>query len=399
MPAAPLIRKFLATVGCGTIFLLFSIATAQQGFTEEEQAHIDQVIETLSENEESFQPNTENIKTPELPNEESIEDEAPSAPEEPKVKKYFNDLNVGLRSYFPLTYFAQHKLLDGYEDNTIRPDNLITRAEAIVFAKRALIDFDSNQDFEKQTLPQANATKPLFSDVTIDHWAAGAIQHAKENGIINGYPDGSFHPDEPINLAEATKILMLTEKQRFPEMTFPTPETEEELFFDVWRDQYFSGYVRVGMDRDIFRFGFKNKIYPEQKMTREYFFDMTYRLLKSRDPNVHFGKGTYYSDFFEGRGTSNGETYTQNGYTAANKTLPFGTFIRTTNLKNGQSVVVRINDRGPFYTSLDVDYTSRAFGDIAAHSEGIIPIQFDIVGREQWVEQLHKEGLEVPEGL
>ena len=60
------------------------------------------------------------------------------------------------------------------------------------------------------------------------------------------------------------------------------------------------------------------------------------------------GKATYYGDKFHGRKTASGERFSQRRMTAAHRSLPFGTRVRVTNLSNGRSVIVRINDRGPF---------------------------------------------------
>jgi len=67
------------------------------------------------------------------------------------------------------------------------------------------------------------------------------------------------------------------------------------------------------------------------------------------------GKASYYK---HGARTANGERFNPNGYTAAHRTLPFGTKVLVTNVKTGKSVIVRINDRGPFIKSriIDVSY-------------------------------------------
>ena len=64
---------------------------------------------------------------------------------------------------------------------------------------------------------------------------------------------------------------------------------------------------------------------------------------------------SWYGPGFHGRLTANGEVYDQDGMTAAHKTLPFGTELRVTNPANGKSVVLRINDRGPFIPGRDID--------------------------------------------
>jgi rare lipoprotein A len=60
------------------------------------------------------------------------------------------------------------------------------------------------------------------------------------------------------------------------------------------------------------------------------------------------GTASYYAHDFHGRKTSNGETYDMHAFTAAHRTFPFGTKIRVTNLENKKTVIVRVNDRGPF---------------------------------------------------
>lgn len=68
----------------------------------------------------------------------------------------------------------------------------------------------------------------------------------------------------------------------------------------------------------------------------------------ARGGKVLRGEASYYADYFNGRKTANGERYDPRKLTAANRTLPFGTRVRITRLDNGRSVVVRVNDRGPF---------------------------------------------------
>ncbi len=79
------------------------------------------------------------------------------------------------------------------------------------------------------------------------------------------------------------------------------------------------------------------------------------------------GVASYYADHFNGRRTANGETFSNTALTAAHRTLPFGSRVRVTNPRNGQSVVVRINDRGPFTRGRTIDL-SRA----AAETVGIV---------------------------
>lgn len=82
------------------------------------------------------------------------------------------------------------------------------------------------------------------------------------------------------------------------------------------------------------------------------------------------GTATYYASYFHGRKTSNGERFSNNKYTAAHRTLPFGTEVTVTNLTNGRSVVVRINDRGPFNRHFIIDLSQKAAREIGIFGKG-----------------------------
>lgn len=80
----------------------------------------------------------------------------------------------------------------------------------------------------------------------------------------------------------------------------------------------------------------------------------------AKNPTALEGYASYYANEFHGRQTANGETYDMHAMTAAHRTLPFGTKVRVTNTSGGQSVVVRINDRGPFKDERVIDVSLAA---------------------------------------
>ncbi len=88
---------------------------------------------------------------------------------------------------------------------------------------------------------------------------------------------------------------------------------------------------------------------------------------------------SYYHDKFNGRKTASGEIFSNSKFTAANRTLPFGTNIRVTNLNNGKQVIVKINDRGPFHASRALDISKAAFDEIGDTNRGTIPVEYEIV--------------------
>ena len=91
------------------------------------------------------------------------------------------------------------------------------------------------------------------------------------------------------------------------------------------------------------------------------------------------GVASYYADEFHGRLTSNGETYDMNGLTAAHRTFPFGTKVRVTNMVNQLSVVVRINDRGPFKEGRIIDLSLGAAKAIGSVGPGTVKVKLEVL--------------------
>lgn len=91
------------------------------------------------------------------------------------------------------------------------------------------------------------------------------------------------------------------------------------------------------------------------------------------------GLASWYGPGFHGRRSANGERFDQNALTAAHKTLPFGTLVRVTNLNNGTSVVVRINDRGPYAGSRVIDLSRRAAQEIGMLGSGVANVKLEIL--------------------
>lgn len=91
------------------------------------------------------------------------------------------------------------------------------------------------------------------------------------------------------------------------------------------------------------------------------------------------GKASYYADRFHGRKTHYGEKYDMNAYTAAHRELPQGTKIKVTNTKNNKSVIVRVNDLGPFSHGRILDISKAAARDIEMLSQGVATVTLEVV--------------------
>ena len=99
----------------------------------------------------------------------------------------------------------------------------------------------------------------------------------------------------------------------------------------------------------------------------------------SRLIQVVQGAASWYGPGFYGRTTANGERFRKGTLTAAHRTLPFGTRVRVTNLTNGRSVVVRINDRGPFKHHRVIDLAHGAASQLRMMQAGEVPVKLEIL--------------------
>jgi len=104
---------------------------------------------------------------------------------------------------------------------------------------------------------------------------------------------------------------------------------------------------------------------------------------EKRDSNwigyTESGKASYYAMKFQSKKTASGELYDRAKKTAAHKKLPFGTKVKVTNIENSKSVIVKINDRGPFVKDRIVDLSSSAFSRLANLGAGVIEVKIEVI--------------------
>ena len=93
------------------------------------------------------------------------------------------------------------------------------------------------------------------------------------------------------------------------------------------------------------------------------------------------GKASWYGGKFHGRRTASGEIFNKYALTAAHRYLPFGTRVKVTNVNNGRSVIVKINDRGPFIKGRVIDLSMGAAKAIGLINVGVAPVEISVLGR------------------
>lgn len=94
---------------------------------------------------------------------------------------------------------------------------------------------------------------------------------------------------------------------------------------------------------------------------------------------VMTGQASWYGEQHHGQKTASGETFDMGQFTAAHRTLPLGTLLEVTNLRNGRTVEVRVNDRGPVAPGRIIDLSYAAAQELGAVSDGVFPVRVRVM--------------------
>ncbi len=124
----------------------------------------------------------------------------------------------------------------------------------------------------------------------------------------------------------------------------------------------------------------KDGTYIHPTMRPYSIFGKRYYPTKVRVGETFYGISSWYGPDFDGKATSSGEIYDMHELTAAHKTLPMNTMVKVTNRENGKSVVVRINDRGPFVGTRIIDLSNKAAHKIDMVKKGTANVKLEVVG-------------------
>lgn len=283
----------------------------------------------------------------------------------------FSDVNSDHPYYAAIEALAEKGILNGYPDKTFRPDNAINRVEIL-----KVLLLGSNIDVEETTY---NAG---FPDVISNSWYAKYVVKAKEKGIVRGNPNGLFYPNNQVNFAEALKMLALSNNVELESKISSDP------FLDVPKDSWYAPYFAYAKSVNIIQKTNQEYATPDKPLDRGETAQLIFLFQEAQNFTAENQIATYYADIFQDRTTASGEIFDQNKFTAAHKTLPFGTQVKVTNLENNESVIVRINDRGPFASNPNyvIDLSKSAFQSISPLSRGIIKIRYEILDTQEKVE-------------
>lgn len=198
-------------------------------------------------------------------------------------------------------------------------------------------------------------------------------------------------PSWDTEIENGLEIRMLLQTEENYEHTVKIPHEvkrifDDELLFDKTiveqkgqDGEKYEKYLLVYEDDKLIE-----KTLLEEKVLSEPVTEVI-RLGRKIPPNETFeigsGKASFYGRAFDGRRTASGETFLKDAFTAAHKELPFGTMVRVTNLANSKSVIVKINDRGPYVDGRVIDLSEAAFSTIGKLSTGVLKVKLEVLGQ------------------
>ncbi len=204
--------------------------------------------------------------------------------------------------------------------------------------------------------PVEKTSETPYADMSTSDDAYATIRFAKSRNILGDVEN--FHPHDSLTLDVALTWLFRTRNIDDPQNIIPDTLSK-----------YLTRYPIATLPAD----GASMPTVTE---------DQVYSLMQSLDTmldqEVH--EVSLYSENFQGAGTAFGEKFDMYAMTAAHRTFPYNTLVKVTNVDNGQSVTVRINDRGPYVKGRDMDLSLGAFTTIADRSKGVIHATFQRLG-------------------
>jgi hypothetical protein len=174
----------------------------------------------------------------------------------------FLDLDPDHQAFEAIEYFASKDIISGYNDGTVRPQDNISRAEILKLLFLVL--------FEDVT---SNVSEKVFIDVDRSLWYAPFITEASKKGIINGYSDGTFRPNQSVSKVEALKILFQASGIDISSSSIVNG------LKDVSPDDWYASYVNYALDEGLLRHG-SPLLHPNAPITRGDVMHILYELSK-----------------------------------------------------------------------------------------------------------------------
>lgn len=183
-------------------------------------------------------------------------------------------------------------ILKGYEDGSFKPDQNVTRAEAV---KIALMGMGIANEETAKTMG-AELPALTFSDVSNTDWFYDYLKVAVSKGIVKGYEDGTYKPSQTVNRAEAMKLVLVAASASgtvSSVLTIPVPS--ENAFVDTPYDSWFGGLATYAKKYNVEPAQTDGKWHPEENMSRAKISEMVYRMQAVKNNQAAFDESTNWA--------------------------------------------------------------------------------------------------------
>lgn len=177
-----------------------------------------------------------------------------------KDQDLFTDLTAAHKNYKAIKYLKENDIINGYEDGSFQPARTVSRAELI---KIILLGTDKGIE---ENLENA------FADVPNTAWFKNYVLTAKQEGIVEGYDDGTFKPSQTVSRAEALKIVLETVGTDIPN------EVSEDPYNDAQKDAWYAPYAAYAKEHNLID-ARNNMLHPASGMSRAEVAELMYRVL------------------------------------------------------------------------------------------------------------------------
>jgi rare lipoprotein A len=275
----------------------------------------------------------------------------------------------------------KRSIVNGTSASKFSPEDPLTR-EAFLKIVFRLLDID----------PIVSSAPSEFTDLDVDKWSWSYIEFANRNQWIPDNVGSKFQPEEPITRSFALEVLYRS-IEKFPLHATQKAIPEQLVTEDVIEEKEViegddnNGSTNVGIEITESEVAQVEEVESEVEPT-------PVQIVQNRlaELGLDQGDGTYYADKFNGRNTANGEVFDNSLLTAAHPMLPFGTEVQVIHLETQESVIVRINDCGPFSANHKrvIDLSLAAFEVLGNKSRGILPVRLEILSVPEYTGERSK---------
>jgi uncharacterized protein YkwD len=198
----------------------------------------------------------------------------------------FPDVPKNHPNAIAIDFLTTEKIINGYPDGNFKPDQIINRAEAL-----KIILLSSNVEIPENFIQR-------FPDFESTEWFAKYVATANKLNIIDGYPDGTFQPENPVNKAETLKMILQTNL-----VELINYETNKQIFADTKAGAWFTSFLNYAKKFELVEADKNNNIYPADNLTRGELSEIIYRFQTRVDhicPRLLENSKTITKDYFEG---------------------------------------------------------------------------------------------------